>query len=67
MSVVRRAAEAVITLCDCAEHNAGQVTVSLDLNADRGLKVQNLDGLARVRQQHDRPLRCGAGRSKTLG
>lgn len=34
LSVVRRAVEAVIALCDCAEDTTGQVTVSLDLNAD---------------------------------
>ncbi|WP_063044298.1 SDR family NAD(P)-dependent oxidoreductase [Nocardia pseudovaccinii] len=45
---VEETVEAVVALCDCAEDTTGKVTVSLDLIADWGLTVHNLDGLARV-------------------
>jgi citronellol/citronellal dehydrogenase len=34
--------------CDCAEDVTGKVAVSLELIADWGLIVHDLDGLARV-------------------
>jgi NAD(P)-dependent dehydrogenase (short-subunit alcohol dehydrogenase family) len=40
-------AEAVVALCACPEDVTGQVTVSLDLLADWGLSVHNLDGTPR--------------------
>ena len=39
--------EGVVALCDCPEDVTGQVTVSLDLIAEWGLTVRNLDGTPR--------------------
>jgi NAD(P)-dependent dehydrogenase (short-subunit alcohol dehydrogenase family) len=39
--------EAVIALCDCPVDVTGRITVSLDLIADWGLTVHNLDGTIR--------------------
>src|SRR3954468_10955838 len=39
--------EAVVTLCDCADEVTGRIAVSLDLIADCGLAVRNLDGTER--------------------
>jgi len=36
--------EGVVALCDCAEDFTGRITVSLDLIAEWGLEVRNLDG-----------------------
>ena len=36
--------ESVVYLCDCDEATTGEVFVSLDLIADRGLTVMVLDG-----------------------
>ncbi|WP_308214987.1 SDR family NAD(P)-dependent oxidoreductase [Mycolicibacillus parakoreensis] len=42
----REIVEAVVALCDCPADLTGQVLVSLDLIADRGLTVRELDGTA---------------------
>jgi hypothetical protein len=39
--------EGVIALCDCPADVTGRVTVSLDIIAERGLTVANLDGTKR--------------------
>jgi hypothetical protein len=36
--------EAAVFLCDCEVETTGQVFVSLDLIADRGVTVMTLDG-----------------------
>jgi hypothetical protein len=36
--------EAAVYLCDCDAETTGQVFVSLDLIADRGVTVMTLDG-----------------------
>ncbi len=40
--------EGVVALCDCAPDVTGQITVSLDLIADWGLDVRQLDGRPRA-------------------
>ena len=37
--------EAAVYLCDCDAETTGQVFVSLDLIADRGVTVMTLDGV----------------------
>lgn len=45
---VEEMVEAVVALCDCPEELSGRVCVSLDLIAELGLTVHNLDGIAPV-------------------
>ena len=47
MALLTSAVEGVVALCDCSEDVTGQVTVSLDLIAEWGLTVHNLDGTPR--------------------
>ena len=56
--------EAAVYLCDCDAETTGQVFVSLDLIADRGVTVMTLDGGGALEQRgsvrgHDRDQRPG--------